>query len=69
MMSINKNMGLTDRIIRIVAAVVMLFVAFFMPVGDFLSTVLIILGVVFIGTSVISFCPLYLPFKINTMGK
>lgn len=68
-MSINKNMGLTDRIIRIVAAVVMLFVAFFMPVGDFLSTVLIILGVVFIGTSVISFCPLYLPFKINTMGK
>jgi hypothetical protein len=69
MMSINKNMGLTDRIIRIVAAVVMLFVAFFVPVGDFLSTVLIILGVVFIGTSVISFCPLYLPFKINTMGK
>lgn len=65
-MSFNKNMGLTDRIIRIVAAVVMLFVAFFVPVGGFLSTVLIILGVVFIVTSIFSFCPLYIPFKINT---
>ena len=68
-MSFNKNMGSTDRIVRIVAAIVMLFVAFTMPVGTVLSTILIILGIVFILTSVVSFCPLYLPFKINTLKK
>ena len=65
-MSFNKNMGNTDRIIRIVAAIVMLLVAFLAQVGTVLATILIIFGVVFILTSVVSFCPLYIPFKINT---
>lgn len=68
-MSFNKNMGSTDRIVRTVAAVVMLLLAFLVPMSSILSTILIILGVVFILTSLVSFCPLYLPFKINTLKK
>lgn len=30
------------------------------------TTVLGVLAVVFLGTSLVSFCPLYLPFKIST---
>lgn len=68
-MSLNKNMGSTDRIVRVVAAIIMLLVAFLVPVGSFLSTVLIVLGVIFLLTSFVSFCPLYLPFKISTLKK
>jgi hypothetical protein len=68
-MSFNKNMGSTDRIVRIVAAVVMLILAFWVVPSGILSTILIILGVVFILTSLVSFCPLYLPFKISTLKK
>jgi hypothetical protein len=62
-------MGSTDRIVRIVAAIIMLLAAFLLPVGGVVSTILIILGIVFIATSLISFCPLYLPFKITTLKK
>ena len=65
-MSFNKNMGSTDRIVRIVAAIIMLFLAIWVVTNSILSTILIILGVIFILTSVVSFCPLYLPFKIST---
>lgn len=65
-MSFKKNMGTTDRIVRFVLAVVLLIAAFTMPMSSVLSTILIILGVVLIGTSLVSFCPLYLPFKLST---
>ena len=68
-MSFNKNMGSTDRIVRIVAAIIMLFLAIWVVTNSILSTILIILGVIFILTSVVSFCPLYLPFKISTSKK
>lgn len=68
-MSFNKNMGSTDRIVRILAAVVMLILAIWVVPSGILSTILIILGVVFILTSLVSFCPLYLPFKISTLKK
>jgi hypothetical protein len=68
-MSFNKNMGSTDRIVRIVAAVTLLLVAFLVPMSTVLSTILIILGLVFVLTSLVSFCPLYLPFKISTLKK
>ena len=68
-MSFNKNMGSTDRIVRIVAAIIMLFLAIWVVTNSILSTILIILGVIFILTSVVSFCPLYLPFKISTLKK
>lgn len=65
-MSLKKNVGTTDRIVRFILAVVLLIAAFTMPMSSVLSTILIILGVVLIGTSLVSFCPLYLPFKLST---
>jgi hypothetical protein len=68
-MSFKKNVGTTDRIVRSVLAVVLLIAAFTMPMSSVLSTILIILGVVLIGTSLIGFCPLYLPFNLSTLKK
>lgn len=64
-----KNMGLTDRIIRIAAAI---FVAVLYFMGTITGTIALVLGsfaVIMVLTSFISFCPLYLPFGINTAKK
>ena len=64
-----KNMGRIDRVIRIVLAIV---VAILYMNGSITGTAAIILGilaVVFIITSLIGFCPLYVPFKISTIKK
>ena len=60
------NMGTTDRIIRliVVAAIAGLYFA-----GQLSGTVAIVLGVVavaFLGTSLIGWCPAYLPLGIST---
>lgn len=59
------NVGSTDRLIRLVAGVVLLGVAFF-AVQGVLAWVLGVLGVVLIVTGAIRVCPLYLPFGIST---
>lgn len=61
-----QNMGTTDRIIRlsIVAIIAILYFA-----GQLSGTVAIVLGVVaaaFLVTSLIGWCPSYLPFGIST---
>ena len=61
-----KNMGGTDRILRIVLAVVFAVLYFTGTVGGTIGLVLLILGAIFLATSLISFCPLYLPFGIST---
>lgn len=61
-----QNMGTVDRILRIVAA---LAVGALYAMGVISGTVAIVLGVlavVFIATSFIGFCPLYLPFGLST---
>lgn len=65
-----KNMGNADRIIRLIVAAVLLIIVFATNlVSGGLSYVLITLAAIFILTSFVSFCPLYLPFKINTGSK
>ena len=63
------NMGRTDRLIRFVVAALFAVLYFTGVVGGTLGLILLIFAVVFALTSLISFCPLYLPFKINTKGK
>lgn len=62
-------MGSADRIIRILLAVVFAALYFSGTVEGTTGLVLLILGAVFLLTSVISFCPLYAPFGINTCSK
>jgi hypothetical protein len=64
-----KNMGTIDKVLRILAAVVMLVLYFTGVITGALGIFLIVLSVVFVITSLISFCPLYLPFGWNTGKK
>ncbi|TAK46483.1 MAG: DUF2892 domain-containing protein [Saprospiraceae bacterium] len=61
-----KNMGSTDRIIRIFAAIVIAALYFTHTITGILGIVLLVLGAVFLLTSFVSFCPLYVPFGIKT---
>lgn len=61
-----KNMGTADRIIRIILAIVFGALYFAGVVTGVIGTVLLVLGVVFLLTSFVSFCPLYAPFGITT---
>ncbi|MCB9188598.1 MAG: DUF2892 domain-containing protein [Flavobacteriales bacterium] len=61
-----KNMGMADRVIRVIIAAVFAVLYFMNIVPGTLGLVLVILGGVFLLTSIISFCPLYLPFGIKT---
>lgn len=64
-----KNMGTADRAIRVVIALVLAGLYFGNVVGGTLGIVLLVLAGVFVLTSLISFCPLYLPFGIKTCKK
>lgn len=61
-----KNMGSADRIIRILIAAVFAVLYFTGTVSGTLGLVLLILGAVFVLTSLVSFCPLYTIFGMNT---
>ena len=61
-----KNMGLIDRIIRVLIAVVVVVLYITNVISGTLGIVLLVLSGVFILTSIISFCPLYLPIGLNT---
>lgn len=63
------NMGSTDKIIRIVLAIVFGLLYATGVVEGILGIILLVLGAVFILTSAISFCPLYAPFGISTCKK
>jgi len=68
-MNFKPNMGNTDRLLRVVLALVFAGLYFTATVSGTAGIILLGLGVIFLLTSFISFCPLYLPFKINTKGK
>ena len=58
-----KNMGLLDRRIRIVLGLLVI------AAGIYYNTWWGLVGVVFLATSLISWCPLYLPFGLSTRKK
>lgn len=60
------NMGTLDRILRVVVAAVIAYLYFNGIVSGVIATTLLVLAGVFMLTSAVSFCPLYLPFGINT---
>jgi len=64
-----KNMGTADKIIRILVALVIIGLYFMHQISGTLAIVGLILSGIFILTSFISFCPLYLPFGISTRKK
>jgi len=61
-----KNMGSSDKTVRLVIAAVFLILFFTNVVSGTLAYVLLALAGVFVLTSFISFCPLYTLFGIKT---
>jgi membrane-bound ClpP family serine protease len=61
-----KNMGSVDRIIRAIAAIILAMLYFTGTVTGTWGIILLVLGVVLIITSMISFCPLYAILGIST---
>lgn len=61
-----KNMGGADRILRILLAAVFAYLYFGGIVTGTFGIVLLVLGAVFLLTSVTSFCPLYAIFGVST---
>jgi hypothetical protein len=62
-------MGLADRSIRIILALVIAGLYFTHVITGLTATILVILAVVFVLTSAIKTCPLYMPFGISTKKK
>ncbi len=61
-----KNMGNTDRILRLLLAAVVAVLYFTNIITGTLGIVLLVLAGVFVLTSLISFCPLYTLIGLNT---
>lgn len=62
-------MGSFDKAIRLVVAAVIAILYFTNVIQGTLAVVLGILAIIFVLTSFISFCPLYVPLGINTCKK
>ena len=61
-----RNMSNTDRIIRVLLAALFATLYFGGIVGGTLGIILLVLAGILLLTSIVAFCPLYVPFKIST---
>lgn len=61
-----KNMGSTDKIIRVLVAIAVAVLIYFDVVQGTLAYVLMAVAGIFVLTSLVSFCPLYGIFGLNT---
>ncbi len=59
-------MGSADRMIRVIIAAVIAYLYYTNVITGTLGIILLVLAVVFLATSFISVCPLYMPFGIRT---
>jgi hypothetical protein len=64
-----KNMGTIDKIIRLLLVAGIATLYFTHLITGIAAIILGALAVVFLLTSLVSFCPLYLPFGISTRKK
>ena len=64
-----KNMGGVDRIVRLLVAALIAVLYFAEVIYGTFGIILLVIAVIFFLTSLVSFCPLYVPFKLNTTCK
>ncbi len=60
------NMGTVDRVLRTLVAAGIAYFYFTGKIDGPLGTALLVLAVVFLLTSLVGTCPLYLPFGLST---
>lgn len=64
-----KNMGTVDRIVRVLIAALIAALYFSGQISGTLAIVLGIVAIAFLLTSLIGWCPAYLPFHISTCKR
>ena len=62
-------MGTIDRIIRVILAVVVVVLYFTGQITGIAAIILGVVALIFVVTSAIGFCPLYVPLKLSTVKK
>lgn len=63
------NMGTIDRLIRLIVVVVIGVLYYTGQVSGLLATILGIVAVAFLVTSILGWCPAYLPFGLSTRKR
>ncbi|MBS1946313.1 MAG: DUF2892 domain-containing protein [Bacteroidetes bacterium] len=61
-----KNMGNADRMIRLLAAVVIAILYYTNTINGAVGIALLVIAAIFILTSLVSFCPVYTFLGLNT---
>ncbi len=61
-----QNMGKSDKLIRIIAALVIAILYFANVISGTVAIILGLFALIFLLTSLVGFCPLYAPFKFST---
>ncbi|NBB31706.1 DUF2892 domain-containing protein [Cellulophaga sp. BC115SP] len=64
-----KNMGSTDKLIRIIIAIIVAVLYFTGTLTGTVGIIAVVIAGVFVLTSLISFCPLYTLLGISTCKK
>jgi hypothetical protein len=64
-----KNMGTLDKTVRILIAAIVVLLYFTHVISGTLAIVLLAVSAIFVITSLVGFCPLYLPMGISTKKK
>jgi len=62
-------MGTLDKTIRIAIAIVIAVLYYTETITGTMAIIALALAAIFVLTSFLSFCPLYVPFRINTCKK
>ncbi|NUM79879.1 DUF2892 domain-containing protein [bacterium] len=64
-----KNMGMADRAVRAIIAIMVGILYFTNQITGTAAIILGIFAIIFLLTSCVGSCPLYIPFKMSTTGK
>ena len=68
-MNMKRNMGTTDKVIRILVAVLFVVLYFTHVVSGVPGIILLALAAISVVTSILGICPLYTPLGISTVKK
>lgn len=64
-----KNMGIVDRVARLVVALVIMILYQSSIITGWLGIVLLVVAIIFIITSLLGYCPLYTLIGMNTCSS
>jgi hypothetical protein len=64
-----RNIGIADRVIRLATAVLIGVLYYFKIIEGTLGSALLALAGIFLATSLLSFCPMYLFFGFTSCGQ